>query len=281
MGFESLLTVCNIDENNFNCLAEHIFPFKRKEDGTFDPINIYCGYETRFGILYLRIGLTHFKKVYLYQMNYEIEKLEDPDWAEFEITFDLNATLTHLDPFNDCNKTTVCIFTCWCFKKECECDLHLEYSDYVIEKLTVIKPSNSNVLKSKIFYMLSEDFYKETMQEPKAIPSTENDYEFLTDKLLKLDRKLAKDISMDELYNLIDRELSNKENASLPTDLLLENVFTKLTKEKFFFLVTDELYKKIISKDSANEQNLSTTMEKMLTRRKNLLHFLIHGINKN
>lgn len=127
-GFkESYLIVCGIDQTNDNSEGKIIISCPRNENGTFDPIDVYCIYETGLYVWYLRVCLLDFKKVYIYKLDYNIEKLNDPDTVEYKILFDLNTAMNKLDPFKAYEKVDVCVYTCYCF--ETNCIIYLDKND--------------------------------------------------------------------------------------------------------------------------------------------------------
>lgn len=135
---KSFLKVCGIEQDNLNCQAEFMFSFQRKEDGTFKPIDIACGYETVNNTLYLRIGFLDFKKVYIYKLHYA----NDLDWANFKISFNLNKVMNKLDPSKDYDKINICLFTCWCPTKECSSNP--EFCDLNVEQIAILYPNENN-----------------------------------------------------------------------------------------------------------------------------------------
>lgn len=140
MGMKSILNVCGKEVDNYKCKTELKFPFERMSCGDFENLDIYCGYDTGYGSLYLRICLIDFEQTYIYKLDYDIRELNDPEWAEFKMTFDLTDAIDQIDPTKIWDEIEVCICTCWCSNKDC--DVHSEFSGYVIEKLTVLKPVN-------------------------------------------------------------------------------------------------------------------------------------------
>lgn len=136
---DSTLIVCDEEKDNYKCRAEQHFTFVRNEYGHFEPINIVCDYETGYGLIYLRICLINFKKVYIYALDY-YNTLYSTDHADYQICFYLNDIVNKIDPSKTYHELEVCIFTCMCMNKNCECELHSEYSGYDIENVTITRP---------------------------------------------------------------------------------------------------------------------------------------------
>lgn len=182
IAMESILYACGKQVDNYNCRGKLEFSFKRYWNGKFNPIDIECDYKTGYGTIYLRICLIDFKKLYIYKLNYYIEKLDNPDYAEFEITFDLNDAVDKIDASKNCDKVNVCIFTCLCLDKNCKCKFDYEYSDYDIEKITVIYPTNET--KPAIKETKPTPDYLEELQElSNHIPTIVESCDEITSKL--------------------------------------------------------------------------------------------------
>lgn len=122
---QSYLYVHDIESINDNCEGPITVVCERNTNGLWDPLNIWCTYETKASVWYLKVCLLDFKKIYMYKLDYDIEKY--PEWAEYFITFDLNAAVSHK------KTTTVYVFTC-----HPDCEWNPE--GCTLEKMTVIEP---------------------------------------------------------------------------------------------------------------------------------------------
>lgn len=136
---ESYLSACNIRTSN-DCHGPITLLRERDEDGLWDPLDIECLYKTEWGNWYLRVCLLELDKVYLYKLEYDIERLYNPDWVKYRIDFDLNAIMNSLDASR--NDINVYIFTCECADEYCERNpFELEMDNTVeFEKIFVIRP---------------------------------------------------------------------------------------------------------------------------------------------
>lgn len=220
MENETLLTVC--DENNFDCNGRPMFTFERNEDGKFGILTFSLGYKTEYNIekKFLRICLLDVKTVHIYEMDYNNEKLEDPEWAEFKITFDLNESAATL---KDYDEITVA-FTCW--HEKCKC--YHEYHDYVIEKITVLSPANEKAPSTKItkvFHLLTDDPDKELIKDDIQKPLT------LTEKLCEV----------------MDTQLAEKKGQFIPIGEFYEDIMTKLAN----YSLNDQVYEETNEAKSA------------------------------
>lgn len=141
---KSFLQVCNNQRYNDNCKGFIELLCERNEDGLWDPLDIACDYETKMNIWCLRVCLIDFKKVYMYDLDYNIQRLSDPQWAEFAFYFDLNAVMDSLDPYKTHDKITVYVFTCDCRFYNCIKNCIWNPNNCALEfgRFTTIRPAN-------------------------------------------------------------------------------------------------------------------------------------------
>lgn len=136
MGMDSELGIFGQEQDNYKSQAEPIYTFKRLDNGKFSSVKFCCTYETGYDYLYLRICLINLKKMYMYKLEYDYEKVDD--WVEYEIIFDLNDAVNKITSSKDCDEIDVGLFTCICSDKDCT--KHSNYYGFTIEKSTVLNP---------------------------------------------------------------------------------------------------------------------------------------------